>query len=99
LDRRQKSLTDYLDTKRNIFPRFYLLSDDDLLSILGNSEINAVQPHMLKLFDNCKELLTNKSGKTITGMESDEGESYTFRNNQKAEGAIEIWMNTIDAEM
>jgi dynein heavy chain, axonemal len=38
LDKRQKSLSDYLDTKRGIFPRFYLLSDEDLLSILGNSE-------------------------------------------------------------
>lgn len=31
---------------------------------------------MLKLFDNCKELKVNKSGKGVVGMESDEGESY-----------------------
>jgi dynein heavy chain len=42
LDQRQKSLSDYLDTKRNFFARFYFLSDDDLLSILGSSEISAV---------------------------------------------------------
>jgi dynein heavy chain len=42
LDKRQKSLSDYLDTKRNSFPRFYFLSDEDLLSILGNSEVHAV---------------------------------------------------------
>lgn len=57
LDKRQKSLSEYLDSKRNAFARFYFLSDEDLLSILGNSEVSAVQPHMLKLFDNCKELL------------------------------------------
>lgn len=54
LDKRQKSLSDYLDRKRNIFARFYFLSDEDLLSILGSSDPAAVQPHMLKLFDNCK---------------------------------------------
>jgi len=42
LDKRQKSLSDYLDMKRDIFPRFYLLADDDLLSILGNSELSNV---------------------------------------------------------
>ncbi len=42
LDKRQKSLSDYLDTKRNYFARFYFLSDDDLLSILGSSIVDDV---------------------------------------------------------
>ncbi len=96
LDKRQKSLSDYLDTKRNIFPRFYFLSDEDLLSILGNSEASAVQPHMIKLFDNCKELKLAKSGKLVTGMESDEQESFEFREGQKPEGPIELWMKRVD---
>jgi dynein heavy chain len=54
---------------------------------------------MLKLFDNCKELITNKSGKMVTGMESDEGEKYDLKETKKAEGAVEIWMSTVDAEM
>lgn len=99
LDRRQKSLSDYLDTKRNVFPRFYFLSDEDLLSILGNSEPSTVQPHMLKLFDNCKELKMAKSGKQVTGMESDEGEAYAFSEPQKPEGAVESWMTKMDIEM
>ena len=48
----QKSLSDYLDTKRAAFPRFYFVSDDELLAVLGTSDPTSVQEHMLKLFDN-----------------------------------------------
>jgi len=49
LENCQKSLNEYLDSKRRIFPRFYFISTDELLSILGSSEPSAVQNHIIKV--------------------------------------------------
>lgn len=49
LENCQKSLNEYLESKRRLFPRFYFISTDELLSILGNSEPSGVQDHMIKV--------------------------------------------------
>ena len=51
LERCQKALNDYLQEKRNKFPRFYFLGDDDMLQILGQSQNpSIIQLHLKKLF-------------------------------------------------
>jgi dynein heavy chain len=99
LDKCQKSLSNYLESKQMSFPRFYFISNDDLLQILGSSDPKSIQGFLLSLFDNCKMLTFGKGDKQMIGMVSDEGESFEFETPVKPEGKIEDWMNKIDDEM
>lgn len=64
LEEIQKALDMYLETKRQLFPRFYFLSNDDVLEILGQSQnAEAMQPHLKKCFDNINKLRIEKAGK------------------------------------
>eukprot|EP00741_Cyanophora_paradoxa_P015322 tig00000194_g14791.t1 len=99
LDTCQKSLSDYLETKRQAFSRFYFISDDELLSILGSSDPASVQEHMLKLFDNAAALVFGRNNKTVVGMKSSENEQFEFKTPVAAEGPVEVWMTNVEAEM
>ena len=99
LDKCQKSLSDFLDSKRNSFPRFFFISDDEMLSVLGSSDVTAVQEHCLKMFDNCQALSFKRQDKFVGGMRSPEGESYEFRTLTSTDGPVEFWMTDVVKEM
>ncbi|KAM6051570.1 dynein axonemal heavy chain 10-like [Theristicus caerulescens] len=102
LEKCQKSLNDYLDSKRNAFPRFFFISDEELLSILGSSNPLCVQEHMIKMYDNIASLRFqdgDSDEKIATAMISAEGEVMEFRQAVAAEGRVENWMTAVLAEM
>ncbi|XP_031362138.1 dynein axonemal heavy chain 10 [Lonchura striata] len=102
LEKCQKSLNDYLDSKRNAFPRFFFISDDELLSILGSSSALCVQEHMIKMFDNIASLRFkdgDNDEKIATAMISAEGEVMEFRQDVPAVGRVENWMTVVLEEM
>ncbi|XP_058491324.1 dynein axonemal heavy chain 10 [Solea solea] len=102
LEKCQKSLSDYLDSKRNTFPRFFFISDDELLSILGSSDPACVQEHMIKMYDNIASLRfdVESNGETVAGaMVSAEGEVMELRKPVPVEGRVEEWMTGVSLEM
>jgi dynein heavy chain len=105
LEQIQKALDQYLEAKRQLFPRFYFVSNDDLLEILGQSRNpKAVMPHMLKCFDNIKTLeLEQPPQKSrpmdAKGMYSADGEFVPFSKPCSLSGAVENWMTKVEDEM
>jgi dynein heavy chain len=101
LDKCQKSLSDYLDTKRNSFPRFFFISDDELLSVLGSSDPTSIQIHLLKLFDNVKFFKFGKNDASVDGMQEGGGakEAFPLRTPAAIEGPVEAWMTNVETEM
>ena len=102
LDRIQKNLEEYLETKRNAFPRFFFLSNDELLEILAEARNpQAVQPHLIKCFDNIKRLDfgDNPASIDIFAMFSGEGEKVGLGKNLKARGNVEFWLGSVEEHM
>lgn len=95
LDAIQRSLEDYLETKRMAFPRFYFLSNDELLEVLSQTrDPLAVQPHMGKCFDAIKALKfkENKRGLDVIGFSDPGGEEVRLSHPVRAEGLVESWL-------
>ena len=96
----EKALTKHLDSKKNEFSRFYFLTEQDLLQILGSSEpLETLNPHLVKIYSNCKKLLSDR--RNITGMVSQEGEKFLFEKPIRIESQQQVgqWMNRVDEEM
>ena len=102
LDQIQKDLEDYLETKRMAFPRFYFLSNDELLEILSQAkDPRAVQPHLRKCFDNLVKLefSADEGSSDILAMFSGENEKVGLGKNLKARGNVEEWLTAVEKKM
>ncbi|KAH3745451.1 dynein heavy chain 10, axonemal [Pelomyxa schiedti] len=97
----QCALSEYLETKRQAFSRFYFISDDELLAILGSSDLSALQTHMIQLFGNIQTLVVNSTqqSKIVAGMISSECEQVKFRRQFPLGGPVEVWMQSVESEM
>ncbi|KAM8871594.1 dynein axonemal heavy chain 2 isoform 7-T7 [Synchiropus picturatus] len=102
LEEIQKALDQYLEAKRQIFPRFYFLSSMDLLEVLGQSQNpEAMQPHLKKCFSNIRSLHMKKVGlkNEVTSMASADGEMVEFIQSVQQDKAVELWLCDVESTM
>ena len=92
----EKSLAEYLETKRLAFPRFYFVSSTDLLDILSNgNNPKVIATHLAKLFDNTTDLKFKGEEKVAVGMYSSEKEYVEFDQECDCSGQVELWLNRV----
>ncbi|XP_052060514.1 uncharacterized protein LOC127700861 isoform X4 [Mytilus californianus] len=101
LEQCRRSLLNHLERRRQIFPRFYFLSMEDVLHIVCNGyDLNQVNVYIGKVFENVGSLLfeevedNEKYHYIITGVNSVLGERLEFLQPVPCEGQIETWLTS-----
>ncbi|CAB3221174.1 unnamed protein product [Arctia plantaginis] len=99
LDVVYRGLNCYMELKRLRFPRFFFLSDDELLEILSQSRNpRAVQPHLRKCFENIAKV-TFQPDLKITHMHSSEGEIVELKYQFYPTANVEQWLLLLEDTM
>lgn len=104
LQRCQNVLSTFIAEKRNAFPRFYFLNEDDLLELLGQSNKDAViQRHIKKLFPAINQVGIEAGEETVVRLichiRSAEGDTMSLVNPIEISGSVEDWLNKLDLEI
>jgi len=100
----QRKLETYLEKKRGVFPRFYFVSNQDLLKILSiGTDPNQIQDDFEKMFDAISRVTFDRiDRRLIRAINQDFGgttETVDLDDAVKCEGNIEDWLCKLEQAM
>ncbi|CAG5101569.1 Similar to DNAH7: Dynein heavy chain 7, partial [Cotesia congregata] len=102
MEKINQGVVEYLEKKRLFFPRFFFLSNDDMLEILSETKDPLrVQPHLNKCFEGIVKLGFNKD-REIYAMTGDDGEEIMIQeiiSTDAAKGCVEKWLIKVEQQM
>ena len=100
-----KNLQEYLNIKRTEFPRFFFVSDEDLLRILAQSKNPLlIQPHISKCFEGINHVNFNETNTIIQEMVSSKDEVVPLVEqinvvSDVCRGNVEVWLGMLEQSM
>ncbi|KAK6201119.1 dynein heavy chain, cytosolic [Scheffersomyces amazonensis] len=101
LTKLRKSLADYLEKQRELFPRFYFIGNEDLLDLIGGSaDMARINRHVAKMFTGVAQLKVDEDSSSVVGVYSPQHEYLELNRPVSVKlKTLHEWLSELDTEI